>query len=127
MFLIFLCRKADAAEIRGNDIRGRMGSVMSVDCTTDDLLKDKQKTSGQGEEWHRKLRRRNRKGASGDLESGYSSMLESGYSSNRDSASPIPTLISADHEDENEDERERVWLMCQGGILPARVIENQVN
>ena len=96
--------------------------MRSVDGTTDDLLKDK-----KGEEWHRKVMRRKRKGTSGDLESGYSSMLESGYSSNRDSASPIPTLGSTDHEDGVEDERERVWLMCQGGTLPARVIENQVD
>ena len=84
------CRKASAADIRGNNKHGRirsLGSVMSVHCT-DDLLKGKKKlncfvrTSEQGETW-----RRNRKKTSGDLESGYSSMLESGYSSNRDSAS----------------------------------------
>ena len=104
MFLIFLCRKADAAEIRGNDIHGRMGSMMSGDCTADDLLKDKKKTSEQGEVCHRKLRRRNRKGTSGDLESGYSSMLESGYSSNRDSASELLLFLSSNFHQVNLDQ-----------------------
>ena len=35
-------------------------------------------------------------------------------------------LMTLQSQVEDEDERERVWLMCQGGILPARVIHNKV-
>ena len=89
IFLIFLCRKANAAEIRGNNKHGRISvmSVMSVDFI-DKLLKAEKKISDLEEKCLQKTRRRNRKKTSGDSESGYSSMMESGYSSsNRDSAS----------------------------------------
>jgi len=62
------------------------------------------------------------------LDSGYSSLMESGYSSHRESksSSPVPGLV--DHgpytqteEWQEKDRRERVWLVCQTGVLPARV------
>ena len=34
----------------------------------------------------------------------------------------MPTVSSM----EDPDERERVWLMCQAGILPARIEESEV-
>ena len=78
------------------------------------------------------------------MESGYSSLMESGYSSHRESKSsskifycisalvsqciitsgPIPT--ESDEEIVkawvDPDKRERVWLVCQTGVLPARLV-----
>jgi len=66
------------------------------------------------------------------MESGYSSLMESGYSSHRESksSSPVPLHVENDEELkveewEDPDKRERVWLVCQTGVLPARVVEEE--
>jgi len=66
------------------------------------------------------------------MESGYSSLMESGYSSHRESksSSPVPLPVEADGEikrDEQQDQdlRERVWLVCQTGVLAARVVQQE--
>jgi len=67
------------------------------------------------------------------MESGYSSLMESGYSSHRESksSSPVPLHVENDEEVKVEewkdpDKRDRVWLVCQTGVLPARIVEEEV-
>jgi len=67
------------------------------------------------------------------MESGYSSLIESGYSSHRESksSSPVPLHVENDEdlkveEWKDPDKRDRVWLVCQTGVLPARVVEEEV-
>ena len=99
------------------------------------------KSSEEREHNLQKLKNRSKKKVSVDSDSGYCSMMESGYSSNRDSASqsfivyyyfiifltiwlgPNPSLSLV----EDSDVRERIWLMCQAGILPARIVDDKVN
>eukprot|EP00092_Neocalanus_flemingeri_P063998 GFUD01077554.1.p1 GENE.GFUD01077554.1~~GFUD01077554.1.p1 ORF type:complete len:1054 (-),score=370.42 GFUD01077554.1:113-3274(-) len=67
------------------------------------------------------------------MESGYSSLIESGYSSHRESKSPSPVPeavenVASDCKDgvwQDQDRRERVWLVCQTGVLPARVVQEE--
>ena len=56
-------------------------------------------------------------------DSGYSSRMESGYSSHRDSHTPSP-MRGPDRETGRGagQGRDRVWLVCQAGILPARLL-----
>jgi len=60
------------------------------------------------------------------MESGYSSLMESGYSSHRESKSSSPIPTESDEEIVkawvDPDKRERVWLVCQTGVLPARLV-----
>jgi len=67
------------------------------------------------------------------MESGYSSLMESGYSSHRESKSSSPVPLHVENGEElkveewvDPDKRERVWLVCQTGVLPARVVEEEV-
>jgi len=65
------------------------------------------------------------------MESGYSSLMESGYSSHRESKSSSPIPLAVENEEtrtlewQDPDRRERVWLVCQTGVLPARVVQEE--
>eukprot|EP00091_Calanus_sinicus_P021385 TRINITY_DN6311_c0_g1_i3.p1 TRINITY_DN6311_c0_g1~~TRINITY_DN6311_c0_g1_i3.p1 ORF type:complete len:218 (-),score=52.44 TRINITY_DN6311_c0_g1_i3:126-779(-) len=65
------------------------------------------------------------------MESGYSSLMESGYSSHRESKSSSPIPLPVENEEtrslewQDPDRRDRVWLVCQTGVLPARVVQEE--